>query len=90
MIGEVVCQSTCLKDHNILSCFWSFSAVSNSFEVFFEVLWCFQTSFELFSIEHGQGQQNLELASRLHVLVQSTALEGMDDEAHGLAFEVAE
>ena len=28
-----------------------------------------------------QGHQNLELASRLHVLVQSTALEGMDDEA---------
>ena len=45
--------------------------------------------FHVFSIKLsplGQGQQNLELASRLHVLVQSTALEGMDDEAaHGLA-----
>lgn len=32
-----------------------------------------------------QGQQNLELASRLHVLVQSTALEGMDDEGTALS-----
>lgn len=32
-----------------------------------------------------QGQQNLELASRLHVLVQSTALEGMDDEGTSLS-----
>ena len=28
-----------------------------------------------------QGQQNLELASRLHVYVQSSSIEGMDDEA---------
>jgi len=32
-----------------------------------------------------QGHQNLELASRLHVLVQSTALEGMDDEGTALS-----
>lgn len=29
-----------------------------------------------------QGQQNLDLASRLHVLVQSTALENDDEEGH--------
>ncbi|CAJ1378328.1 unnamed protein product [Effrenium voratum] len=32
-----------------------------------------------------QGQQNLELASRLHVFVQSSGMEGMDDEGTALS-----
>lgn len=32
-----------------------------------------------------QGQQNLELASRLHVYVQSSSIEGMDDEGTALS-----
>eukprot|EP00434_Breviolum_minutum_P006152 symbB.v1.2.005423.t2/scaffold316.1/size230253/38 len=35
--------------------------------------------------QQSRGHQNLELASRLHVLVQSTALEGMDDEGTALS-----